>query len=193
MDYDFFEDDIDLLDESFTYSDILQEADDEDSPMEDDADMDSDGDMGEGDTDSDDEGGDDDMSMDDDSGSDEGGDDSGSDDQGGGMGDDSSVSPTEAIKKSRLFKDYRNLLHSMEDSMDMAEKINYYEMSEDGKKIFNYLEKKISDNHDKMITIMTEQFSKLPYSQLMSMYMYMKIVVKSYTEILVSLFDRTVE
>jgi len=178
----------------FFDDDILLEA---DEPMEQDADMGSDGDMGEGDPNPDAEDGDD-MDMGDDMGmGDEGGEETGDASSGGdaGMGGDpvQSLTPTEALKKQKLFTEYRNLLHVMETAMESSEHIDYYSMSEDGKKIFNYLERKMNENHDKLILIMTEQYSKLPYSQLLTLYMYAKITVKSYSDILSSLFERTIE
>jgi hypothetical protein len=45
------------------------------------------------------------------------------------------------------------------------------------------MEKKITENHKKIVSIMTSQFTVMSYRQLMTLYLYCKMTVQSYVEI----------
>jgi cobalamin biosynthesis protein CobT len=170
---------------------VLHEADEEnkpqDEPMEKDASANQDNDengMGEeaggedptANTDMNDVGGDD-SGEGDSSGEEGGGDDYSTTDEG------ESENSEESLKKQRLFKDYKRLIDIMNDVMDLISLIPYDQLSEDAKKIFNFIEQKMNENYDKIIIIATKQFNNLTYKQLMTLYIYLKMNTKDYTDI----------
>jgi hypothetical protein len=157
-----------------------------DEPMEQDADMSNDG-GDQQDGNNEDDGDMDGMDMGD-GGDGENGD--GGESSDGGMGGaesydtgDNSVDPKEAPKKKVLFNNFKKILSISDDIINSISYINSNEMSPDTKKIFNYMEKKITENHKKIVSIMTSQFTVMSYRQLMTLYLYCKMTVQSYVEI----------
>jgi hypothetical protein len=176
-------------DDKNNYFSFLTEAEDDNAempeePTESDSDM-SGGDdgMGEGDMGDDGSGG-----MDDGMG----GDDQGSGDDTAASGDDSlggddgasQIDPQEAIKKRMIFNDYKKLLNLIDDLSNAVSYINYDELSPDAKKIFNFIERKMSLNQESIKIILTEKFITMSYRQLLTIYSYMQIATKSYSEMI---------
>lgn len=169
---------------------ILNEADNDendsgDEPTEDDAEMSLSNETG---IDNNDDNGGDDQSADDgsmdagggdtpaDTGTDMGGDDSGSADTG--------VTVEESLKKQKLFEDYKTLLNVTESLLDSISFINYDGLTDSEKKIFNYIESKMKENHDKLVMIVTQRYRFIDYKELMKLYLYLKLSIKNFTEII---------
>jgi hypothetical protein len=128
----------------------------------------------------------------DDLGDDEGGDDEGDDDLGGedGGGDsedgggDSEMSPDEAMKKRKLFGEYKNLLQLTDELLNSINFIDVATFTPNEKKIYQFLQDKMKSTKEKIRIITIEQFSKMPYKQLLTLFLYLKMSVKSYTDII---------
>lgn len=105
-------------------------------------------------------------------------------DMNGGMVDGQNADPEDIIKKRRLFKDYKELYTLIEDLFDISSMIHFESLSDDSKKIFNFIEKKMDENKDKLKIIMTEKFNELEYKELMMLFIYIKTATKSYAELL---------
>jgi len=152
-------------------------------PQEQDASMGTENDMGEGmDT-----GMGDDMSM----GGDAGGDPSMGGDMGGdaSMGGDSSVNTKDLFKKRKLFKDYKDLLNTMDNVQEVAAHMISKNLPEDAKKIYTFLNHKMDENREKITIIMTEQYFNLSYQQLLTIYMYIKMATKLYADMVKQIND----
>lgn len=149
-------------------------------PREQDASMGTENDMGDGDLDD----GMQEMDMGDSGGDDMGG------DMGGGAGDqaaggDPAATPTnvkDVFKKRKLFKDYKDLLEVVDDILETTSKIIAKDLPEDVRKVFTFIRDKMRENREKLIIILTEQYLVLPYQQLLTLFIYLKIATKNYTE-----------
>lgn len=94
------------------------------------------------------------------------------------------VDSKDIIKKRRLFTDYKNLLEIMDNIMGVAATMLTKEVSDDARKIYRFVNEKMEENREKMSVVMTEQYLILSYQQLLTIYMYMKIATKSYSDIM---------
>lgn len=134
----------------------------------------------------------DDMNMDDDMGM--GGDDS--DEQ----GDDSTESfeadndgtksePSEGMKKKKLLQDYRQLLSIYDDTVNALAYINYGSLSPNEKKIFNYIEDRIKTAGDNINIVVQDQYEVISYVRLLKLYMYFKLQLKTFSDIIKELVE----
>lgn len=99
-------------------------------------------------------------------------------------GEEAQVDPKEAPKKKILFENFKKILSLSDEIINSISYLNYNNMSNDVKKIFNYMENKITNNHKKIILIMTSQFNVMSYKQLMTLYLYCKMTIQTYVEII---------
>jgi len=103
---------------------------------------------------------------------------------GGGDQQQQNADPEDQLKKRRLFKDYKDLYFIIDDLNEIASIIPYENLSDDSKKIFNFIEKKMVENFDKVRIIMTEKFEEMEYKELMILFIYIKTATKAYAELL---------
>ena len=109
---------------------------------------------------------------------------------GGGMDsgdsglDGDSEGSEDALKKRRLFQDYKDLYFMMDELIDLTVTIPYNNLSSDSKKIFNFIENKMKENFDKIKIIITEKFSSLEYKELLTLFLLLKHSTKSYSELI---------
>lgn len=149
-------------------------------PTEQDASMGTEDDMGEGDMDP----GMEEMDMGDEGGGDPSGEmsmDGGTDPSMGGAAAPTNVK--DVFKKRKLFNDYKELLEVIDNVMESSNKILLKNLPDDAQKIYTFIRDKMEENKQKIIIIMTEQYLLLSYQQLLTLYMYLKIATKSYTDI----------
>jgi hypothetical protein len=151
-----------------------------DQPMEDDANMGMDGEMGGDDAGmGDDSGG---MGMDDGMGGDQQG------GMGGGMDDGTQqpqIDPDDAMRKRRLFTDYKELLDLTNELINTLSYINTSNFTESEERIIAFLESKLKDNKEKLRIILIEQFPTMEYKQLLTLYIYFKMTVKDFSDLIV--------
>lgn len=101
-----------------------------------------------------------------------------------GMDESSPEEAEEVFKKRRLLQDYRDMYNTVIELRNAVTFINYNGLSDNEKKVFNFLEIKMKENQDKLNIVITEQFNKLSYKKLMTIYMYIKMSVKSYSDLI---------
>lgn len=90
----------------------------------------------------------------------------------------------DTFKKRKLFDDYKNLLELYQNLINSISLIPYRELSEDAKKIFIFVERKINENNEKLKIIIMEQYFNIEYKELLTLYIYLKIAAKNFTEII---------
>lgn len=124
-----------------------------------------------------------------DMGMDSGGDMSGGMGASGGMGMDgttdpaSQLDPKEAMKRRRLFDDYKNLYQLVDELITTIDYINCKNFTPSERKIFFFLEEKMKENKEKLRIILIEQFTKAEYKSLLTMFIYFKMSIKNYGDI----------
>jgi len=94
-----------------------------------------------------------------------------------------SVNVKDIFKKRKLFNDYKALLEVIEELLGTTNKILSRDLSDDAQKIYMFVNQKMEENKQKVLIILTEQYLILPYKQLLTLYMYIKIATKSYADI----------
>jgi len=110
----------------------------------------------------------------------------------GNMGTDPSMGQPpvkDVFKKRKLFKDYKDLLTVIENLEDISSNVLAKDLPEDAKKIYNFITHKMEENKEKIVIIMTEQYLNLSYQQLLTIYMYLKMATKLYSDMLKQLND----
>lgn len=91
---------------------------------------------------------------------------------------------SEINKKRALYRDYKDLMEITNDLMNAISTIPYENLSDDTKKIFNFIELKMKENYEKLRIIMTEQYNILKYKDLMKLYLFLKMSIKSYNDLI---------
>jgi len=110
-------------------------------------------------------------------------------DSGASMGMDPSVNTKDLFKKRKLFTDYKDLLSSLENLMDVSANMISKDLPEDAKKVYTFINHKMDENKEKLIIILTEQYFNLSYKQLLTIYMYIKMATKLYADMIKQLND----
>jgi len=110
-------------------------------------------------------------------------------DSGMGTGTESPVNTKDLFKKRRLFQDYKELLTSIEHVIEVSATLVSKDLPEDAKKIYRFISRKMDENRDKLNIILEEQFFNLSYQQLMTIYMYIKMATKLYTDMVKQIND----
>jgi len=106
-----------------------------------------------------------------------------------GTGDTANVNTKDLFKKRRLFQDYKELLSATENVIEASATLIPKDLPEDAKKIFRFINRKMEENREKLNIILTEQFFNLSYQQLMTIYMYIKMATKLYTDMVKQISD----
>lgn len=106
------------------------------------------------------------------------------DESSGDIGSSSTTDISEINKKRALYRDYKDLMEITNDLMNAISTIPYENLSDDTKKIFNFIEIKMKENYEKLRIIMTEQYNILKYKDLMKLYLFLKMSIKSYNDLI---------
>ena len=106
-----------------------------------------------------------------------------------GMGGAAGVNTKDLFKKRKLFNDYKELLSTIDNMMEISANIIPKDLSEDAKKIFRFVSHKMEENREKLIIILSEQYFNLSYQQLLTIYMYIKMATKLCADMLKQIND----
>lgn len=87
-------------------------------------------------------------------------------------------------KKLKLFNDYNMLLNTTESIISFSNNINKSQFSETELRVFKEIEVKVDDFYNKLKDIIINQYEKLEYTKLLTLFIYLKMGILNYSEIL---------